>query len=82
VVKKMKKMKRAAIPVMALVFVAIWVVLAGGTTAVWVTGELRAFGLVALLIASVASLLIAYFDWREKLRRRVLADSNDYRKAA
>ena len=29
----------------------------------------------------VASLLVVYFDWREKLLRRMLAEPKDYRKA-
>jgi hypothetical protein len=40
-----------------LAFVGIWVVLAVGATAVWLTGEVRVFGLVALPTAIVASLL-------------------------
>jgi hypothetical protein len=65
-----------------LVFVSVWVVLIVGATAVWLTGEIRVFGLVVLPTAIVAPLLVVYFDWREKLRRRMLADPEDYRKAA
>jgi hypothetical protein len=39
------------------------------------TGELNVFGLVALATAMLASLLVVYFDWREKLRRRMLDNS-------
>jgi hypothetical protein len=60
----------------------IWVVLAVGITAVWLTSEVRVFGLVMLPTAIVAGLLVVYFDWRAKLRRRVLAERDTYRKAA
>ena len=43
-----------------LAFVGIWVVLAVGATGVWLTGEVRVFGLVALATAIVASLLVLY----------------------
>jgi uncharacterized membrane protein len=49
---------------------------------VWLTGELNVFGLVALATAMLASLLVVYFDWREKLLRRMLAEPKDHRKAA
>jgi hypothetical protein len=64
-----------------LAFVGIWVVLAVGATAVWLTGEVRVFGLVALPTVIVASLLVLYFDWREKLLRQMLADRKEYRTA-
>ena len=78
----MRKATRAQILAVVLVFVSVWVVLAVGATAVWLTGEVRVFGLVVLPTAIVASLLVVYFDWREKLRRRMLAEPKDYRKAA
>ena len=54
----------------------------GGVTAVWLTGEVRVFGLVGLPAAIVAGLLVVYFDWREKLLRRMLTEPKEYRKAA
>lgn len=66
----------------ALPFASIWVVLATGATAVWLTGEVRVFALAALPTAIVASLLVVYFDWREKLLRRMLVETKDHRKAA
>ena len=77
----MKNARTATILAVALAFAALWVVLAVGATAAWLTGEGRVFGLVALT-AIVAPLLVAYFDWREKLSRRMLAEPKDYRKAA
>jgi hypothetical protein len=67
---------------LALVFFSIWVVVALGITAVWLTSEVRVFGLVMLPTAIVAGLLVVYFDWRAKLRRQVLAERDTYRKAA
>ena len=74
--------RKATILAVALAFAGIWVVLATGATAVWLTGEVRVFGLVALPTTIVASLMVVYFDWREKLLRRMLAEPKDYRKAA
>ena len=65
-----------------LAFVSIFVVLTAGTTAVWLTSEVRVFGLVMLPTAIVAGLLVVYFDWRAKLRNRILAERDDHRKAA
>ncbi len=74
--------RKAAVLAVVLAFVGIWVVLAVGATGVWLTGEVRVFGLVALATAIVASLLVLYFDWRGKLLRRMLTERNQYRKAA
>ncbi len=76
------KVRKATVLAVVLAFVGIWVVLAVGATAVWLTGEVRVFGLVALPTVIVASLLVLYFDWREKLLRRMLTDRKEYRKAA
>ena len=78
----MKNARTAAILAVALAFAAIWVVLAAETTAVWLTGEVRVFGLVALPTAIVAALLVVYFDWRQKVSRRMLGEPKAYRNAA
>ena len=78
----MKKARTATILAVALAFAAIWVVLAAGAIAVWLTGEVRVFGLVAKPTAIVTALLVVYFDGREKQSRRMLAEPQDYRKAA
>jgi hypothetical protein len=65
----------------AIASVAIRVLLAAGATAMWFTSEVRVFALVALPTA-VAALLVVYVDWREKLRRRMLADGKEYRAPA
>ena len=44
------------------------------TMALWWTAEARVFGLVVPPTAMVAALLVVYFDWRERLSRRMLAD--------
>jgi predicted ABC-type sugar transport system permease subunit len=68
---------RSTVLAIALAFVSIWVVMAAGTTAVWLTGEVRVVGLVMLPTAVVASLLVLYFDWRAKLQRRILAERDE-----
>ena len=78
----MRKANKEAIVAVALAFFSIWVVLAVGSTAVWLTSEVRVFGLVMLPTAIVAGLLVVYFDWRATLRRRVLAERDTHRKAA
>jgi hypothetical protein len=60
----------------ALAFLSVWVVMAAGVTAVWLTEEVRVIGLIALPTAIVASLLVLYFDWRARLQRRILAERN------
>ena len=78
----LKNARTATILAVALAFAAIWIVVVAGATAVWLRGEVRVFGEVALSTAIVASLLVVYFDWREKLLRRMLDEPKDYRKAA
>ena len=54
----MGKANKDAIVALALVFSSLWVVLAVGITAVWLTAEVRVFGLVMLPTAIVAGLLV------------------------
>ncbi len=70
-------MKRSMVLAIVLAFVSIWVVMAAGITAVWLTQEVRVVGLVILPTAVVASLLVLYFDWRAKLQRRILAERDE-----
>jgi hypothetical protein len=53
-----------------------------GIGGVWLTGEVRVFGLVLLAAAIVGVGLVGYFNWRAKLRRRILAEADDERRAA
>ena len=78
----MRKANKETIVALALALFSIWALLAVDITAVWLTSEVRVFGLVILPTAIVAGLLVVYFDWRAKLRRRVLAERDTYRKAA
>ncbi|MQA29966.1 MAG: hypothetical protein GEU82_09025 [Luteitalea sp.] len=78
----MKNPTKATLLALALVFVGIVVLMTAGITAVWLTAEMRVFGLAVLPTAIVASLLVMYFDWRAKLRGRILAERDEYRKAA
>ena len=77
-----KKLDRATIVALTLFFVSIWVVLAAGTAAVWLTDEVRVFGLVILPTGVVAGLLVVYFAWRDNLRRRALTERGEHRTAA
>jgi hypothetical protein len=76
-----KKLDKAMVVALVLLFVSIWVVLAAGITAVWLTEEVRVLGLVMLPAGIVAALLVVYFDWRAKLRRRVAPDHAGQRTA-
>jgi hypothetical protein len=67
-------MRRSRILAIAVAFVSLWAVLAAGIAAVWLTKEVRVLALVILPTVVVASLLVLYFDWRGKLRRRILAE--------
>ena len=78
----MKTPDKATIVALALFFVSIWVVLAAGITAVWLTGDVSVFGLVMLPTGIVAGLLVVYFDWRAKLRPQAGAERDRHRTAA
>ena len=78
----MKEPKQQTVVAVVLFFVSIWVVMAAGITAVWLTEEVRVFGLVMLPTAIVAGLLVVYFDWRAKLLNRIRGQRNEYSKAA
>ena len=78
----MRKANKQTSVALALLFFSMWVVLVVGITAVWLNADVRVFGLVILPTAIVAGLLVVYFEWRAKLRRRVLGERDTYRKAA
>ena len=71
-------MNRATILAVVLAFVSVWVVLAAGLAAVWLTEEVRVVGLVMLPAAIVASLLVLYFDWRGRWMSRVRAEDDTH----
>jgi hypothetical protein len=77
-----KKATKQTVIAVVLFFVSLWVVMAAGITAVWLTEELRVVGLVMLPTAIVAGLLVVYFDWRGKLFRRIREERHEHRKAA
>lgn len=53
-----------------------------GSAAVWLTGDLRLFGLVGLVAAIVGGALVGFFNWRARLRQRMLEDARSDRRAA
>jgi len=77
-----KKATKSEIVAIVLAFISLFVVMIAGSTAVWLTSEVRVFGLVVLPTAIVAGLLVVYFDWRAKLHNRILADRDDHKKTA
>jgi hypothetical protein len=77
-----KNATQSQIVAIVLVFVSIFVVLTAGATAVWLTSEVRVFGLVMLPTTIVAGLLVGYFDWRAKLHKRISAKRHDHSEAA
>jgi hypothetical protein len=77
-----KKATKRTVVAVVLFLVSIWVVMAAGITAVWLTEEMTVFGLVMLPTALVAGLLVVYFDWRAKLLSRIRDERHEYRKAA
>jgi hypothetical protein len=64
----------AVMPVMTALTVGI-----GG---VWLTGEVRVFGLVLLAAAIVGAGLVGYFHWRARFQRQILGEADDERRAA
>ena len=77
----MQKARKVTIAAVVLFFVSIWVIMAPGITAGWLTEEVRVFGLVMLLTGIVAGVLVVYFDWRAQLLNRIRDGRNEYRKA-
>jgi len=65
---------KSTVLALALAFLSVWVIMAAGVTAVWLTEEVRVIGLIALPSAIVASFLVLYFDWRARLQRQILAE--------
>ena len=53
-----------------------------GGGAAWLTGDARMFGLVGLCAAFVGGALMGYFQWRARLRRRMLENARSERRAA
>ena len=68
-------MVKSRILAVVLGFVGLSVVMTSGLTAVWLTEELRVLSLVILPSVVVATLLVLYFEWRDKLRRQVGAEA-------
>ena len=62
--------------------VTMLAILGVGITAVWLTSGVRVFGVAIVPTAVVAAALVGYFGWRSSLRRRILAEAEDDRRAA
>jgi Na+/glutamate symporter len=77
-----KKATQSQIVAIVLASISIFVLLTAGATAVWLTSKVRVFAPVMLPSAIVAGLLVVYFDWRARLRNRILASRDDHWEAA
>lgn len=66
----MKSASREEIAAVWLFFVSLLVAIVAGLTAVWLTAEIRVFGIVLFPTVAVAAMMILYYDWRPKLSRR------------
>jgi hypothetical protein len=75
--KNMKQRMTRTLPLVTLL-----VILAVGIAAVPLTSGVSVFGLGIVPAALAAAALVAYFGWRANLRRRILAEAEDYRRAA
>jgi uncharacterized membrane protein len=62
-----QKARNAAVVAVLLFLASLWVLMGVGITAVWLTEELKAIGLVVLPIGIVTGLLVVYFEWRTRL---------------
>jgi hypothetical protein len=77
-----KKATTSEIVAIVLAFISLFIVMIAGSIAVWLTSEVRVFGLVMLPTAIVAGLLVVYFDWLAKRHDRILADRDNRKKTA
>jgi hypothetical protein len=66
--------------ILAMGSVAILVL--ASVAAVRLTSDLRVVGFVIMGMGLIAAGLVAYFEWRARLRRRMLAEAKDHRRAA
>lgn len=78
----MKKATKSESVAIVRAFFSLFVVMIAGSTAVWLTSEVRVFGLVMLPTTIVVGLLVVHFERRAKLRDQILADRDDHKKAA
>ena len=78
----MEKARKAAVVVVLLFLVSLWILMGAGITAAWLTEELKTVGLVVLPIAIVTGLLVVYFEWRTRLLNQFRDGRHEQRKAA
>ena len=78
----MKRPTKPTVVVVVLFLVSIWVVMAAGITAVWLTEAVKVLGLVMLPTVIIAGLVVEYFDWRAKLLNRIGEERTHHRNAA
>jgi hypothetical protein len=77
-----RKSTMKALAVLFALYAIVWSILIADITPVWLTEELRMFEVIILPVSIGALLLVAYFDWRAQLRRRLRTELEAYRKAS
>jgi hypothetical protein len=60
-----------------LFLVSILVLMSANVTGGWLI-DARVFALMTLAIATVAALMVVYFDWRAKMLNRARVESHGY----
>jgi hypothetical protein len=68
--------------IVAMAVMPVVTALTAGIGGVWLTGEVRVFGLVLLAAAIVGAALVGYFNWRAKFQHQILGEADDERPAA
>jgi hypothetical protein len=68
--------------ILTMAVMPIFTALTVGVGGVWLTGDVRVFGLVGLIAAIFGAALVGYFNWRAEFRRRILGEADDERRAA
>ena len=70
----MKSARNEDIAAVWLFFISLFLAIAAGLTAVWLTAEVRVFGIVLFPTVAVAAMMTLYYDWRAKLARPVRSE--------
>ena len=63
--------------ILTMAVMPIVVALTVGVGGVWLTGDVRVFGLVGLAAAIVGAGLVGYFNWRARFRRQIRDEADD-----
>ena len=78
----METTTKTTVVAVVLFCVGFWLAVGAGIAAVWLTGEIRVFGLVMFPAAIVGALQFLYFNWRATLLDRTSDGRDEHREAA